>query len=47
MIKVLIVDDEKWVRKGILEKADWETLGACVVAEACNGAEEHREDTGV
>ncbi len=39
MIKVIIVDDEKWIRKGIAEKANWEELGADLVAEACNGYE--------
>ena len=37
MIKVLVVDDEKWVRRGIIEKADWRNLGAFNVAEARNG----------
>ncbi len=37
MIKVLIVDDERWVRKSIIGKADWETLGAEVIGEASNG----------
>ena len=50
MLSVLIVDDEKWVRRGIVEKAEWGKLGAFVAAEACNGLEglekarEHRPD---
>ena len=39
MIKVLVVDDEKWVRRGIIEKADWRNLGAFNVAEARNGVD--------
>lgn len=39
MTKVLVVDDEKWVRRGIIEKTDWKGLGAEVVGEARNGVE--------
>lgn len=39
MIRVLVVDDEKWVRRGIIEKTDWKSLGAEVVGEARNGVE--------
>lgn len=39
IFKVLVVDDEKWVRRGIIEKADWKSLGAEVVGEARNGVE--------
>jgi two-component system response regulator YesN len=39
MIKVLVVDDEKWVRRGIIEKANWKALEAEVVGEARDGQE--------
>ena len=37
MIKVMIVDDEKYVRMGIKSETDWSLIGCEVVAEASNG----------
>ena len=39
MIKVVVVDDERFVRMGIVGETDWETLGCEVVGEAANGLE--------
>jgi len=39
MLKVLIVEDEELIRKGIVLTVDWESLNCEVVAEAANGAE--------
>lgn len=39
MYKVLVVDDEKLVRKGIVLETDWTSLGCMVIAEAENGRE--------
>ncbi len=39
MIKVMIVDDEKYVRMGIKNETDWALIGCEVVAEASNGEE--------
>ncbi|MDD3252966.1 MAG: response regulator [Lachnospiraceae bacterium] len=39
MIKVLVIDDEMFVRKGIVMETDWDALGCVVVAEASNGQE--------
>ncbi len=39
MTKVLIVDDEKYVRMGIRSETDWALIGCEVVAEASNGEE--------
>ena len=39
MTKVLIVDDEKYVRMGIKSETDWALIGCEVVAEASNGEE--------
>ncbi|MBP3241095.1 MAG: response regulator [Oribacterium sp.] len=39
MIKVMIVDDERFVRRGIIQETDWELIGCEVVAEATNGIE--------
>lgn len=39
MLKVLVVDDEKFVRKGIVMETDWAALGFVVAAEAENGLE--------
>lgn len=39
MIKVMIVDDEKYVRMGIKNGTDWSLIGCEVVGEAPNGAE--------
>lgn len=39
MIKVIVVDDERFVRMGIVGETDWEALGCEVVGEAANGLE--------
>lgn len=39
MLKVLVVDDEVFVRKGIVLETDWAALGFEVAAEAKNGLE--------
>ncbi|MBE5826973.1 MAG: response regulator [Butyrivibrio sp.] len=39
MTKVMIVDDEKYVRMGIKTETDWALIGCEVVAEASNGLE--------
>ena len=37
MIKVIVVDDERFVRMGIVGETDWGSLGCEVVGEAENG----------
>ena len=39
MYKLILVDDEEEVRKGVLEKIDWHKLGFEIVGEAENGKE--------
>lgn len=39
MLKVLVVDDESVVRKGIVLGMDWASMGCVVVGEATNGEE--------
>lgn len=39
MLKVLIVDDEVLVRRGIVLGVDWASMGCVVVGEAANGEE--------
>ncbi len=39
MYKVVVIDDEILVRKGIVLETDWNELGCMVVAEAGNGLE--------
>lgn len=39
MYKVLIIDDEKFIRKSIRNRVDWEKYGFSVEAEAGNGEE--------
>lgn len=39
MIKVLVVDDEMFVRRGIVMETDWSSLGCVVVAEAEDGVQ--------
>jgi len=39
MYKLIIVDDEEEVRKGIIEKIEWDKYGFVVVGEAENGIE--------
>ena len=36
MIRAIIVDDEEWVRLGLREQADWQSLGVEIAAEASN-----------
>lgn len=37
VIKVIVVDDERFVRMGIVGETDWGSLGCEVVGEAENG----------
>ncbi len=39
MLKVLVVDDESLVRRGIVLGVDWTSMGCVVVGEASNGEE--------
>lgn len=39
MLRIMVVDDEKTVRRGIIQGVDWKNMGCTVVAEACNGME--------
>ena len=39
MLKVLVVEDEELIRKGIVLTVDWEELGCVIAGEASNGAE--------
>ena len=39
MFKILVIDDESLVRKGIVMETDWAALDCMVVAEAANGEE--------
>lgn len=39
MLKVLVVEDEEMIRKGIVLAVDWAALDCVVVAEASNGLE--------
>lgn len=39
MYKILLVDDEEEIRKGIIKRIKWEELGFTVVGEAENGVE--------
>lgn len=39
MLKVLIVEDEEMIRKGIVLTVDWSALNCVVVGEAANGLE--------
>ena len=39
MIPVLVVDDEKFVREGIVRGTDWKSVGCEVVGQAKNGEE--------
>ena len=38
-MKVLVVEDEEMIRKGIVLTVDWESLQCTVVGEAANGLE--------
>ena len=37
MLRVLIVEDEEMIRKGIVLTVDWTALDCVVVGEAANG----------
>ena len=37
LYRIILVDDEEEVRKGIIRKIDWEALGFQVVGDAENG----------
>ena len=37
LYRIILVDDEEEVRKGIIKKINWETLGFEVVGDAENG----------
>ncbi|OCT12875.1 hypothetical protein A8709_21320 [Paenibacillus pectinilyticus] len=37
MIRIMIVDDEEWIRLGLREQIDWSSLGTEIVGEAQNG----------
>ncbi|WP_167958010.1 response regulator transcription factor [Anaerosporobacter faecicola] len=39
MLKVLVIDDEALLRKGIVLEIDWLSIGCMVVAQAANGME--------
>jgi two-component system, response regulator YesN len=39
MYRLIVVDDEEEVRKGIIEKIPWKELGFTVIGEAANGVE--------
>lgn len=40
MYKVIVIDDEMLVRRGIVMETDWQALNCVVVAEAGNGIED-------
>lgn len=37
MHRVLIVDDEKWIRRGLIQSIAWNELGLVLAGEAENG----------
>lgn len=39
MRRLLLVDDEAWIRRGLREQLDWEALGMTIVGEAGDGVE--------
>ena len=39
MYHVLIVDDEKYIRRSIINRIDWEKCGGEVIGEAADGEE--------
>ena len=39
MLKVLVVEDEEMIRRGIVLAVDWAALDCVVVGEASNGVE--------
>ena len=39
MIKVLLVDDEQYIREGLRQLVDWEEYGYEIIGEAGNGVD--------
>lgn len=39
MLKVIVIDDEKYIRRSIIHRIEWEKCGTIVTAEAGNGKE--------
>ncbi|MBO7748423.1 response regulator, partial [Paenibacillus sp. MWE-103] len=39
MYKLLIVEDERWEREGLVEFADWAAMGIGAIVTACDGIE--------
>jgi two-component system, response regulator YesN len=39
MRKVMVVDDEKWIRRGLIQSIDWERFGLELAGEASDGEE--------
>lgn len=39
MLRVLIVEDEDFIRRGFIHTMDWTNMGCTVIGEACNGEE--------
>jgi len=39
MLKLLIVEDEKWEREGLLDFLDWKSFGITTIETACDGIE--------
>lgn len=39
MLKVLIVEDEDYIRKGLIHTIDWLSMDCAVIGEACDGIE--------
>lgn len=39
MLRVVIVEDENIIRKGLVCTVDWQSMGACIVGEAADGEE--------
>ena len=39
MLRVLVVEDEEMIRKGIVLAVDWAALDCVIVGEAANGEE--------
>ena len=39
MLKILVVEDEDIIRKGLVYTIDWTNMGYVVVGEAANGEE--------
>lgn len=37
MYKILIVEDEEYIRKGLIYLLPWEEMGCCIAGEAANG----------